>query len=74
MSQFDTKSLLLVNRTGKFHPSPSSMLHNDHIYNGDENDLLLSRVYTNHHECVYDMKFYPFDVQRCSMVFIIKVL
>ena len=48
-------------------------LQNNHIYAGDENELVLSRIYTTSFTCEYEMSMYPFDIQECYMVFIMKV-
>merc|ERR1712117_1010429 len=45
---------------------------NDNIYSGIQNDLILSQVYTTSFTCEYDMGAYPFDVQKCSMIFIMQ--
>ena len=49
--------------------SPLEELQNDHVYKGIENDLILSQVYTTSFTCEYDMAGYPFDNQKCSMIF-----
>ena len=48
-------------------------LHNNHIYAGEENPLLLSRIYTTSFTCDFNMARYPFDIQECNMIFTLKV-
>ena len=40
---------------------------NIYIYEGSENPLLITRVYSTKWLCSYDMLFYPFDTQVCRM-------
>ena len=48
-------------------------LQNDHIYKGEDNELILSQVYTTDFICDYDLRSYPFDYQKCRMNFIMQV-
>ena len=40
---------------------------NIETYQGSENTISLSRVYSIQFFCEYDMAWYPFDIQTCSM-------
>ena len=40
---------------------------NIETYKGSENTISLSRVYSIKFFCEYDMAWYPFDIQTCSM-------
>ena len=40
---------------------------NIETYKGSENTISLSRVYSIQFFCEYDMAWYPFDIQTCSM-------
>ena len=62
-----------MNRNGTASVSDLDVMQNDHIYSGLENELILSQVYTTSFTCEYDMGAYPFDVQKCSMIFIMQV-
>ena len=53
--------------------SPLQALQNNHVYKGVENDLILSQVYQTSFTCEYDMAGYPFDNQKCSMIFTMQV-
>ena len=40
------------------------------IFSGVENPLVYRRHHNIKFQCLFDMTFYPFDVQKCNMVFI----
>ncbi len=65
--------MLSIQRHGSSRASPMDEIHNDHHYSGGENDLILSRVYTTSFTCEFDMAHYPFDIQTCSMIFVLQV-
>ena len=71
--QFNDKSVLTIHRNGTPVISPLEDIQNDHIYLGSENVLILSQIYTTSFTCKYDMSAYPFDVQTCSMIFMMQV-
>ena len=37
------------------------------VFQGSENSILLSRVYSTQFYCEYDMAWYPFDIQTCRI-------
>ncbi len=63
----------MIERHGQYSPSAASSLHNDHLYLGSENTIRLVHSYILTHECVFDMKYYPFDTQTCRLLFTTKV-
>ena len=71
--KYNDKSVITVNRNGT--PTVSSLeeIQNDHVYKGEENELILSQVYTTDFICEYNLRNYPFDVQKCSMIFLMQV-
>ena len=71
--QYNRKSILAVQRNGTAYTSPLEDIQNDHIYFGSENVLVLSQTYTTSFTCKFDMGSYPFDVQKCSMIFVLEV-
>ena len=71
--QVDDKSQEIVLRKGNFTPSPTSRLHNDHLYQGSENDIVTTRIYSQDFICDFELSYYPFDVQLCRQVFTLKV-
>lgn len=48
------------------------MLISDVYYSGHENPLKLNREFTATLMCTYDLAYYPFDTQRCPIVFYIQ--
>ena len=68
----DDKAFATVRRQGLYQRRNISYLHNAYMYSGKENPITLSRVYSDKFICEYDMAVYPFDVQRCTAVFIMK--
>ena len=71
--QFDSKSVITIERNGTADISPLADVQNNHIYKGSENELILSRVYTTNFICEFELVSYPFDVQKCSMIFVMQV-
>ena len=71
--QYTDKSVITIQQNGTANISPLEIMQNDHIFLGIENELMLSQVYTTSFTCKYDMRAYPFDVQKCSMIFIMQV-
>ena len=65
----DDESLITVLREADFVRTPISVLDNVHHFQGTENSLELSRVYEESWICDYAMNWFPFDTQKCSMVF-----
>ena len=64
---------MTVVRNGSFEISPNHELHSNHLFRGRENKIYISRVYSADFECKFEMQYYPFDVQQCSMNFILEV-
>ena len=71
--QHDHRSTMTIRRNGSFHLSPNEELHNNRLYEGSENPISISRVYSADFECKFSMQFYPFDIQQCYMNFILEV-
>ena len=71
--QYNDESVISIQRNGTATISPLEELQNDHIFSGAENELMLSQIYTTRFTCKYDMAAYPFDIQTCSMTFIMQV-
>ena len=64
---------MTIKKNGSFVISPMDKLSNNHIYDGKENYISVSRNYTTDFECKYKMHYYPFDIQHCIMEFILGV-
>ena len=72
--QHDSRSAVTIIRSGNFAVSPQEILRNNHIYDGKENDITITRTYNTDFDCNFDMGFFPFDIQQCNMNFILGVL
>ena len=68
------KGSFSVQRNGS-HQNANSWdeLHNIRLYNGGENYIVHSIIFSKRFICSFDFKQYPFDVQRCTMDFILMV-
>ena len=64
---------MTIVKNGSFDISPMENLYNNHLYNGKDNSVSVSRKYTTDFECKYKMHYYPFDIQHCTMEFILGV-
>ena len=71
--QYDEKSSMMIHRSGNATESALENLHNNHIYRGDENDLILQRIFTEKFICEFQLQYYPFDTQICNMILIMQV-
>ena len=63
----DDESLISVKREGNFTINTTDNVDNVYMYDGAENSLQMSRVYQIGWICEYQMNWYPFDTQVCSM-------
>ena len=68
-SALDKKSIGVVNRVGLFTQSTIDEKENIYKFKGKDNPITLSRVYETEWICMYDMRWYPFDTQWCTMQF-----
>ncbi len=71
-SLIDHKAFATVFRNGSFIRRSLTHLHNAYLYDGKENPITLSRVYSERFLCEFDMSVYPFDTQTCRVVFVMK--
>ena len=65
----DRRTFGSVSRMGNFSHSSLDYLDNIYIFDGSDNLLTINRIYDTEWICTYDMAWYPFDTQKCSMVF-----
>ena len=69
-SKNDEETIIKVSKLKNGTFNDDGLLSEDiDIYEGMENQLLMSRVYNKRFICEYDMSWYPFDTQTCHMDF-----
>jgi hypothetical protein len=63
----DEKASMSIKRKGNF-----TALKNKLSFEGSENPLTITRFYKTNYICNFDMAWYPFDTQKCSMSFVVE--
>ena len=65
----DDKTIIKViaNKNFSHDTSDSTVLKNIYIFNGDINDIEMTKILETAYICTYNMGLYPFDTQTCSM-------
>ena len=63
----DEDSILTVSKKGDYTLSTMEDVENRQFFKGDENSITLSRFYNIRFLCNYEMQWYPFDVQSCTL-------
>ena len=60
---------VLVEKEGNFSRSDLSSVDETEIFKGGENSLIMGQTYTHEFQCVYNLRYYPFDTQvSCFLV------
>ena len=65
----DSQSKLSVRKNGSITMSSKENLQESALYDGKENNIIYSRQFTEKLKCAFDLAFFPFDTQICSIVF-----
>ena len=68
----DEDAIVTVTRKGNYTIPDISEVENRQFYNGEDNKLTLSRFYNIRFLCLYNMNWYPFDIQKCSLILQMK--
>ena len=63
----DDRTLAMINRKGNYTKSPSTEHEETYFFNGEENPITYTRIYDLPFICKYNMAWYPFDIQLCTM-------
>ena len=63
----EDKIFIKENQPFKYEVAGKSSIYNTRLFKGSENAIHLQRQFTTKWICYYDMKWYPFDTQRCTM-------
>ena len=65
----DQETLVYVIKNGNFSINEPNEIDNINVFNGAENSLMTNRIFETKWICTYAMNVYPFDTQKCLMVF-----
>ena len=68
----DDKLFAAIERKGTYQLNSFTDLMISHTYKGEENPIVISRVYSTSFLCEFNMANYPFDTQICSMILVLK--
>ncbi len=68
----DDKAFVSIARKGQSKLSPNSDLHKYQIFKGSDNPITITRSYSKNFICEFDMAYYPFDTQVCSIIIVTK--
>ena len=71
-TKVDSKTSLSVKKMGKFKLSETFENENIQYFSGKENSLILKRFYNERFLCNFDIRWYPFDIQRCYLLLDVK--
>ena len=67
---WEWKTNVLVYREGNFTRSGPETVDETYIFRGDLNSLVMSQTYTHEFQCQYDFRWYPFDTQVKSSLYL----
>ena len=68
----DKNAIVTIERRGNFTIPDKSDVENRQFYHGKDNQITLSRFYNIRFLCQYSMNWYPFDLQKCSLILQMK--
>ena len=66
-SLIDSKARLFINKNGSGQLSSIENTENEYLYDGNSNYIQYQRFYSLLLECDFDLRWYPFDFQVCSI-------
>ena len=69
----DEDSTVTIERRGTYTVPDITELENRHFFSGSGNQITLTRFYNIRFLCYYNMNWYPFDLQTCSLILQMKV-
>ena len=64
----DEKTKIQIARRGSYIQSSLTEAENMQKFSGATNPLVMTQFYNTKFRCDFDMRWYPFDTQRCSLV------
>merc|ERR1719270_1497231 len=68
----DKDAIVTIERRGNFTIPDKSDVENRQFYHGKDDHITLSRFYNIRFLCQYSMNWYPFDLQKCSLILQMK--
>ena len=63
----DSETSFHIKKLGPHRQNDISEIHEDYLYEGRQNPLVLSRSYTVTLTCRFELQLYPFDHQECPI-------
>ena len=74
-SKLDTDSIIMIRANENFTYTRTDMSNHQNIYifHGEDTRAEMSRPYKTEFICLYNMAWYPFDSQTCSLDFLLDV-
>ena len=69
----DAKTFTIIEKQGGFVRNSDQVLSNNFLYSGKDNTIVTSRNYDQEFICNFNIAFYPFDIQKCTMEFITTI-
>ena len=63
----EPRANILVERLGNPRVAPSTVLDETLFYKGSENLIVYRTEYNLQFNCIYELGYYPFDIQTCTM-------
>ena len=66
-TRVDSETSFHVKKLGPHRQNDISEIHEDYLYEGSQNPLVLSRSYTVTLTCGFELQLYPFDQQKCPI-------
>ena len=64
----DQMTMMQIHRQGDLKRAKITDLDNEFSFEGSQNSLTMQRIYAIDFECEYYMAWYPFDLQKCTIV------
>ena len=63
---------MLTNVAKVLHKGEPLIEKNLQAFKGSENPIAMSRFYKTSFTCNFDLSWYPFETQKCSMIFVLE--
>ena len=67
LTRVDEKTSITIQKQGSFSLSKLEDVENQQSFEGSENSISMTGFYNIRFICNYEMKWYPFDIQKCTL-------